>query len=65
MYWGETSLTLARVKTPLQICKNMTGYNLNLDLVNINSFTKSSNILSNKESMSSYNIKRKQKSDIN
>ena len=39
----------------------MTGYNLNLDLVNINSHTKFGKILS----ISSYNIERKQKSDIN
>ena len=41
--------------------RNMTGYNLNLDLVNINSLTKFGKIIS----MSSYNIERKQKSDIN
>ena len=41
--------------------RTMTGYNLNLDLVNINSHTKFGKILS----MSSCNIERKQKSDIN
>ena len=39
----------------------MTGYNLNLGLVNINSLTKFGKVLS----MSSCNIERKQKSDIN
>ena len=41
--------------------RTMTGYNLNLDLVNINSHTEFGKILS----MSSCNIERKQKSDIN
>ena len=41
--------------------RTITGYNLNLDLVNINSHTKFGKILS----MSSCNIERKQKSDIN
>ena len=39
----------------------MTGYSLNLDLVNINSHTKLGKILS----MISCNIERKQKSDYN
>ena len=41
--------------------RNMTAYNLNLDLVNINSHTKFGKI----RSMSSCKIKRKQKSDMN
>ena len=41
--------------------RKMTNNNLNLHLVNINSHTKFGKILS----MSSYNIERKQKSDIN
>ena len=41
--------------------RTMTGYNLNLDLVNIISHTKFGKILS----MSSCNVEQKQKSDIN
>ena len=41
--------------------RNMTDYNRNLDLVNINSHTKFGKV----QFMSYYNIEQKQKSDIN
>ena len=45
----------------LQICEKMTFYNPNLDLINVNVYTKFGQILS----IASQDIERKRNSDVN
>ena len=58
---GKQKSDISKGHNSVTNLRTMTGYNLNLDLVNINSHKKIGKILS----MSSCNIERKQKSKIN
>ena len=58
---GKLKSDISKGHNSVTNLRTMTGYNLNLDLVNINPHKKFGKILS----MSSCNIERKQKSNIN
>ena len=58
---GKQKSDISKGHNSVTNLRTMTGYNLNLDLVNINSHKKFGKILSK----SSCNIERKQKSNIN
>ena len=58
---GKQQSDISKGHNSVTNLRTMTGYNLNLDLFNINSHKKFGKILS----MSSCNIERKQKSNIN
>ena len=58
---GKQKSDISKGHNSVTNLRTMTGYNLSLDLVNINSHKKFGKILS----MSSCNIERKQKSNIN
>ena len=58
---GKQKSDISKGHNSVTNLRTMTGYNLNLDLVNINSHKKFGKILS----MSSCNTERKQKSNIN
>ena len=58
---GKQKSDISKGHNSVTNLQSMTGYNLSLDLVNINSHKKFGKILS----MSSCNIERKQKSNIN
>ena len=58
---GKQKSDISKGHNSVTNLRTMTGYNLNLELVNVNSYTKFGKIIS----MSSCNIERKQNSDIN